>query len=94
MGKSRRKFVKQASLFSSIAFISNSMNRNLLNVNEENAIVGHGDFKYRVDKTWGIQDPAKFPVNDCHEMVFDKKNELGHPKNHDFFILYLHTNTK
>ena len=85
MEKSRRKFVKQASLFSSIAFISNSMNRNLLNVNEENAIVGHGDFKYRVDKTWGIQDPAKFPVNDCHEMVFDKKNRLfmttTHPKN-------------
>ena len=47
MEKSRRKFVKQAGLFSSIAFIPNSMNRNLLNVNEGNAIVGHGDFKYR-----------------------------------------------
>ena len=52
---------------------------------EENPIVGHGDYTYRVDKDWGIQDPSQFPVNDCHEMVFDKKNRIfmttTHPKN-------------
>jgi len=32
-------------------------------------IVGHGSFRYRVDKLWSKADPAKTPVNDCHEMV-------------------------
>ncbi len=39
-------------------------------------IVGHGDFKYTVDKAWGVQDPAKIPVNDCHEMVLDSKGRI------------------
>ncbi|MFK5974230.1 MAG: 6-bladed beta-propeller [Flavobacteriaceae bacterium] len=39
-------------------------------------IVGHGDFKYRVDKEWGAQDPAKIPVNDCHEMAMDSKGRI------------------
>lgn len=39
-------------------------------------IVGHGDFTYRVDKAWGIQDPGKIPVNDCHEMVQDRHGRL------------------
>lgn len=32
-------------------------------------IVGHGDFRYRVDKLWSQADPAQTPVKDCHEMV-------------------------
>jgi len=47
--------------------------RNLL---PKGDIIGHGDFKYRVNKEWGIQDPAKIPVNDCHEMVQDKRGRL------------------
>ena len=38
---------------------------------DTNEIIGHGDFRYRVDKDWGVQDPSKIPVNDCHEMVLD-----------------------
>ena len=33
------------------------------------AIVGHGEFRYRVDKLWCQADKAKHPVKDCHEMV-------------------------
>jgi peptidylamidoglycolate lyase len=33
------------------------------------AIVGHGDYRYRVDKLWSQADAAKTPVKDCHEMV-------------------------
>lgn len=44
--------------------------------------VGHGDFKYKVDKEWGIQDPTKFPVKDCHEMVQDSKGRLILLTNH------------
>lgn len=32
-------------------------------------IVGHGEFRYRVDKLWSQADPLKTPVKDCHEMV-------------------------
>ena len=39
-------------------------------------IVGHGDFKYRVDKEWGVQDPSKVPVNDCHEMAMDSQGRI------------------
>ena len=52
---------------------------------EENPIIGHGDFRYQVDKKWGIQDPSQFPVNHCHEMVIDRKDRIfmttTHPKN-------------
>ncbi len=39
-------------------------------------IVGHGDFRYRVHKAWGDLDPAKTPVNNCHEMIMDNKGRL------------------
>lgn len=39
-------------------------------------VIGHGNFKYRVNKTWGNLDPAKTPVVNCHEMVMDKKGRL------------------
>ncbi len=39
-------------------------------------IVGHGKFRYRVDKHWGIQDPARVPVRNCHEMVRDRHGRL------------------
>ena len=39
-------------------------------------IVGHGNFKYRVNKNWGNLDAAKFPVKNCHEMVMDSQGRL------------------
>lgn len=39
-------------------------------------VLGHGKFRYKPDPTWGNLDPAKVPVNDCHEMVIDKKGRL------------------
>ncbi len=39
-------------------------------------ILGHGDFRYRVHKNWGNLDPSKTPVDNCHEMVMDKKGRL------------------
>ncbi len=41
-----------------------------------NEIVGHGDFQFTVDKEWGVQDPSKIPVNDCHEMVLDDQGRI------------------
>lgn len=31
--------------------------------------IGHGDFRYRVDKQWSKASAATHPVKDCHEMV-------------------------
>lgn len=40
-------------------------------------VVGHGDFRYRVRLDWAAQnDAAKFPVNDCHEMVTDRLGRI------------------
>ncbi len=39
-------------------------------------VVGHGRYKYRVDKHWGLQDPSKIPVRNCHEMVQDSLGRI------------------
>ena len=46
------------------------------------SIIGHGDFKYHVDKEWGVQDSLKIPVKDCHEMVQDNSGRLILLTNH------------
>lgn len=42
----------------------------------ENEIIGHGDFKYRLHKEWGLLDSGKYPVKNCHEMVQDSSGKL------------------
>lgn len=49
---------------------------NIVHSKSKGPVVGHGDFKYRVNKDWGAQDPTKIPVKDCHEMVQDKRGRL------------------
>ena len=53
-------------------------------------VIGHGDFRYRVERGWGDLQPEKYPVKNCHEMVMDKKGRLllltDHPKNN--MIIY------
>ncbi|SDM42135.1 6-bladed beta-propeller [Kriegella aquimaris] len=39
-------------------------------------VIGHSDFEYKVHKEWGNLDPAKTPVNNCHEMIMDSKGRL------------------
>ncbi|MEH0152610.1 6-bladed beta-propeller [Limibacter armeniacum] len=33
------------------------------------SVVGHGAYRYKVNKHWGNLDSNKFPVHHCHEMV-------------------------
>lgn len=51
----------------------------------EETILGHGNFKYRLEKEWGNLDPKKHPVKNCHEMVMDRQGRLlmltDHQKN-------------
>ena len=39
-------------------------------------LLGHGSHRYKVVKNWGVLDAGKVPVNDCHEMVQDKKERI------------------
>lgn len=54
-------------------------------MNFKDLIIGHGDHQYKVDVNWGALDARYHPVNDCHEMVIDKKGRIllltNHTKN-------------
>lgn len=39
-------------------------------------VLGHNGFTYRVHQEWGDLNPAKTPVNNCHEMVMDSQGRL------------------
>ncbi len=69
----RRKLLKSGALALGAPFFSFTIYNPRKVIGPE---VGHGDFRYRVDKTWGDQDPARIPVNDCHEMVQDSRGRL------------------
>ena len=70
----RRAFVKTA------VAATAAMTLPSFNINRQpdlhDEIIGHGDFRYRVHKSWGNLDPAKTPVLNCHEMVMDRKGRL------------------
>ena len=72
----RREFINTSgvALASSLVIPSFYIGKAKPKLGEE--IVGHGDFRYRVHKAWGDLDPAKTPVNNCHEMIMDNKGRL------------------
>ena len=39
-------------------------------------VIGHGDFRYRVEEEWGNLNPDSTPVNNCHEMIQDASGRL------------------
>lgn len=71
----RRNFIKNTTalaaggmLFSSFSIIKRPQ------LSEK--VIGHGNFRYRANLSWGNLDPAKTPVKDCHEMVQDSKGRI------------------
>ena len=38
--------------------------------------IGHGGFRYRAEPGWAGLDPSSTPVNNCHEMVMDRRGRL------------------
>ena len=51
----------------------------------QDLIIGHNDFKYKIDLNWGALNHEFYPVKDCHEMVQDSKGRIilltNHTKN-------------
>ena len=77
MENQRRNFLKKSGLGLGMAASASHFSFDIIKSSKkEGKIVGQGDFKYRVDKQWGVQDPTKVPVKNCHEMVQDKKGRL------------------
>ena len=73
----RRSFLKKSiSIGIAGAAIPASPFNIIKHLQPENQIVGHGNFKYKVNKKWGDLDPGSHPVTNCHEMVIDSKGRL------------------
>lgn len=71
----RRKFLKDT--ISSGAALTAPSLFTIINAQPKNGeIIGHGEFRYRVNREWGILDKNVHPVKDCHEMVMDSKKRL------------------
>ncbi len=43
---------------------------------KEGAIIGHGDYRYKVHQDWGKLDKEKYPIKNCHAMVQLKNGDL------------------
>lgn len=81
--QNRRKFLKNTTIISGLGLAIPHSSFGILHKKRlTGAIVGHGGFRYHVDKDWGIQDSSKIPVKDCHEMVQDRKGRLILVTNH------------
>jgi len=74
--KNRRDFIKKTALAATAGIILPNYTFGIVHAKSTNEVVGHGEFKYSVDKEWGVQDPSKIPVNDCHEMVLDTQGRI------------------
>lgn len=74
----RRTFLKKSALAAGSAFVASQFGINIIGKakNSDDNVIGHGEFRYRVNKGWGTLDPAVTPVFNCHEMVQDRKGRL------------------
>ncbi len=75
--KARRTFLKQSMAAGIAGIMAPQYTFGIIHKRKPmQDIVGHGDFKFNVDMEWGVQDPSKIPVNDCHEMVLDGQGRI------------------
>nr|WP_299382856.1 6-bladed beta-propeller [Allomuricauda sp.] len=76
----RRKFLEQSgwATLGVAALGSMSFSEKWL----QDAVIGHGSHKYKVDLNWGKLNSKQFPVKDCHEMVQDAKGRIILLTNH------------
>ncbi|APU11009.1 peptidylglycine monooxygenase [Cellulophaga lytica] len=79
----RRTFIQNSSLASAGLFISTPALQAMQPYKD--AIIGHGNFKYKIDLNWGALNSNYYPVENCHEMVQDSKGRIilltDHTKN-------------
>lgn len=73
----RRKFIKSSTAIASSTLLLPAFSFGIINRPKlSDRIIGHGDYRYKVDLSWGKLDTIKTPVKDCHEMVQDSKGRI------------------
>lgn len=74
----RRKFIQSAALASTGMLVGKSFAFNIVDRNriQDDLIIGHNDYRYKVDKAWAKINSTTHPVINCHEMVQDSKGRL------------------
>ena len=75
---SRRKFIRNSALVSAALFVKPGDGFSLLhnNIKPDDTIIGHGEYRYKVDKDWAKISVNTNPLFNCHEMVQDNKGRL------------------
>ena len=75
---SRRNFLKITGMATAISMASSSVafSHPLAHSIIADEIIGHGDYKYKVDKAWAKISVNSNPLFNCHEMVQDSKGRL------------------
>ena len=69
----RRRFIRYASVMTAgLAIPDQLLGRTVL----KDVIIGHNTHRYKVDLNWGVLDSSKYPVKDCHEMVYTKSGNI------------------
>jgi DNA-binding beta-propeller fold protein YncE len=72
MKMDRRNFLAQSALTTAVGLAFPYIN---FAKAKEDTILGHGQYRYKVVKDWGVLDSST-PVKDCHEMVQDSQGRL------------------
>lgn len=76
----RRSFIKKSSL--GIMGLGMGLPSYTTASKLEDQIIGHGDFRYKIDLNWGALNAQSYPVKDCHEMVQDSQGRIILLTNH------------
>ncbi|MEM9837329.1 MAG: 6-bladed beta-propeller [Bacteroidota bacterium] len=71
----RRTFLRRTSWLATAGLIGGAFSLSAAS-SVRKTIVGHQNFQYQVDKSWGDLDPNQYPVMHCHEMVMDEQGRL------------------
>ncbi len=73
----RRKFIQTTAMAGSVAAAVPAFGFHIGTKRKpEDVILGHGDYRYKLDRSWAQMSKAHNPILNCHEMVMDSKGRL------------------
>lgn len=75
---SRRSFIRNTAMLSGLTLAKPLAGFSILHKDKqpEDLIIGHGGFKYKVERNWAQISANTNPLFNCHEMVQDSKGRL------------------
>lgn len=75
---SRRNFLKNTGMATAISMAGSNVafSNSIAYRNGADEVIGHSDYKYKVDKAWAKISVNSNPLFNCHEMVQDSKGRL------------------